>query len=372
MILKKISLINFRNYDKTELELANNLNVFVGDNAQGKTNILEGIYVLALTKSHRVLVDSNVIKHGKSNCKIIGTILKKDNEKKLEVSINIKNKIVKINNRKIKKLVNYISNLKVIMFCPDDLEIVKGSPGTRRNYVNIELGQISKKYLTKLNEYNKILRMRNEYLRLISTKNIDKTYYEIITENLIERAIKIYLMRKEYIENINLFIEKIFRKIAGNGKLYLKYDSFVKLDETNEEKLKEELKNRFNNIYEKEIQQGVTLIGPHRDDILFVLDEKDLKLYGSQGQQRAAVLSLKMAEIDVFYKYTDDYPMLLLDDIFSELDNKKVSNILKYLNDKYQIIITTTDIRNLKKKLLAKAKIFKINNGKIEIIHEVK
>ncbi len=373
MILKKIELKNFRNYDKTIIDFDKKINIFTGDNAQGKTNILESIYVLALTKSYRVLVDKNLIKNGNNVCRIKGLINRDGITTNLDIKIGIKEKEVKINNKKIMRLMDYISNLKVIMFCPDNLDIVKGSPGIRRNYLNIELAQISVKYLKILNEYNKILRIRNEYLKIMNNNNIkDKTYYEIVTNNLIERAIKIYLLRKDFVNQINKKIGKIYKNITGQTGIYIQYDSFIDEETANEEQIKNILKAKLTNLFVKEKQQGITLVGPHRDDFSFILNGEDLKIYGSQGQQRIAILALKIAEIGIFKDMTSEYPILLLDDVFSELDKRKVNNILKHINKRIQIIITTTDINLLKDKIVAQAKIFNIKNGLIRVKQEVK
>ncbi len=252
------------------------------------------------------------------------------------------------------------------------MEIIKSSPSVRRNYINIELAQISKKYLKILIEYNKLLKIRNEYLRLMFLNKIkDKNYYEVITKHLIVRAIKIHFMRKEFIENINLNIGIIFKNITGKEHLYIKYDSFLENNEVDEEKLKNDLYEKFLIIFDKEVKQGITLIGPHRDDFSFWLNNNNLKYIGSQGQQRVAVLSFKIAEIEVFKNNINNYPILLLDDIFSELDEKKINNIMKYIDEKFQTIITTTDIRNIKKQIIKRAKIFEIENGNVKIRQEV-
>jgi DNA replication and repair protein RecF len=372
MVLKKIKLINFKNYDKATIELDKKINIFLGENAQGKTNILEGIYVLALTKSHRILVDNNLIKKGEAALKIIGTIENSNTERKLEILISNNEKIVKINDNKILKLTDYISNLNVIMFCPDDLQIIKGSPSIRRDYLNIELGQISNKYLKLLNEYNKILKMRNEYLKLMANRNIEnKDYYEIITDNLIERAVKILIVRINFINDINKKLDEIFYNITRKQHLQLRYETNIELLSYDEEYLKNEYNKKFKENFDREIQQGITLIGPHRDDFSFYLNEENLKLYGSQGQQRLSVLSLKITEIEIFKNTTGEYPILLLDDIFSELDKNKINNLFKYIEDKFQTLITTTDIKSIKKKLVNKSKIFLVENGKISIKQEV-
>lgn len=371
MVLKKIELYNFRNYEKNYIEFSNSVNIFIGNNAQGKTNILESIYVLAITKSHRILFDGDLIKKGAGFFRIKGEI--ENNKKKIELELLYKgsNKIVKVNGKEIKKLSDYISILNVIMFCPDDLTIIKGSPSVRRKYLNIQLGQISKKYIQILSEYNKILKIRNEYLKKMAIrKNNDIKYLEIITAELIKRGIKIYEIRKNFINKINKRINLVYKNITYEEGLEIEYiTSPNKLNL--EESLNEQLKRQFKENYDKEIQQGKTLYGPHKDEIIFKLKNEDLKIFGSQGQQRAAIIALIISEIFIFYEETGHYPILLLDDIFSELDSIKAKNLLNYINGKYQTIITTTDLAGIDKKILNKATIFQIEEGKITKKQEV-
>jgi len=257
------------------------------------------------------------------------------------------------------------------MFCPDDLTIIKGSPSVRRKYLNIQLGQISKKYIQILSEYNKILKIRNEYLKKMAIrKNNDIKYLEIITAELIKRGIKIYEIRKSFINKINKRINLVYKNITYEEGLEIEYiTSPNKLNL--EESLNEQLKRQFKENYDKEIQQGKTLYGPHKDEIIFKLKNEDLKIFGSQGQQRAAIIALIISEIFIFYEETGHYPILLLDDIFSELDSIKAKNLLNYINGKYQTIITTTDLAGIDKKILNKATIFQIEEGKITKKQEV-
>lgn len=365
MILKKIELYNFRNYSKEIISFSNNINIFVGNNAQGKTNILESIYVLAITKSHRILFDNDLIKRGADFFRIKGEIENQKKTNTLEIVCKDSTKTVKINGNEIKKLSDYISTLNIIMFCPDDLTIIKGPPSVRRNYINVQLGQISKKYIQILSEYNKILKIRNEYLKKIVKKEKNDTrYLDIITDELIKRAIKIYMIRGKFIKDVNKNIASIYKNITGNEGLKIEYKTFpsgLNIDEGAEMELKE----TFTENYDREIMQGKTLYGPHKDEIIFILNGEDLKTFGSQGQQRTAVISFKIAEISIFKNSTGNYPILLLDDIFSELDSIKTNNLLSYIKGEYQTIMTTTDLKNINKKILNKATVFNTENGKV-------
>ncbi len=344
------------------------MNVFVGNNAQGKTNILEAITILALTKSHRVGNNPNLVQFNKKKCSIKGVIKKNQIITKLEVDIIDDQKKLIINNTNIKKVADYISNLNVIVFSPDDLDIIKGSPNIRRNLLNIQLSQLSKDYLNTYNQYNKLLKTRNEYLKVLFNNNIaDKDYLDIITDKLVDKAILIYKMRKEYIDFININIDNYYSEISGMSGIKVIYTPNIVINEYDEESIRKSLKHNFYKNYMKELNYGMTLYGPHRDDIIFELDNNDLKYYGSQGQQKLAILAFKLSEINIFNNYCGTNPVLLLDDIFSELDIKKRNKLLKFINkDDLQSIITTTDLKNINKRYLNDAYIFEVINGQIE------
>ena len=367
MIIKSIFLTNFRNYTHLNLNLNSKMNIFIGENASGKTNILESICVLALTKSYKNGVEQNLIKFNKNSSKIKAKVNKNKVINNLEIRLENDQKKFFVNKNEIKRISDYISNLNIITFTPEDLEIMKGSPQIRRNLINIELSQISKKYLNTYNEYNKILKIRNEYLKLLLTSSIaDKKYLEIITEKLIEKAIIIYQERDNFINLINSEIGNIYKNITCEEKLVIKYNPNIYINSFEETKLKSLLEKTFKKNYQKELNYGMTLFGPHRDDFSFYLNENNLKYFGSQGQQKIAILSLKLSEIDIFKEYSKNNPVLLLDDIFSELDIKKRNKILNYINDDIQSIITTTDLKNIRKNNLNDAYIFEIKNGNIE------
>ena len=368
MKLTKINLLNFRNCSNININLNDKMNIFIGNNAQGKTNILEAITMLALTKSHRVGVNPNIIMFNKKRAVIKGVVKKNKIISKLEIVINEDGKTLKINQTDIKKIADYISNLNVIVFSPDDLEIVKGSPNIRRNLLNIQLSQMSRIYLNTYNEYNKLLKTRNEYLKILFSNNIaDRTYLDIITDKLIEKAIVIYQKRKEYIDLVNLNINNYYNDIADFHGLKVVYLPNIDIDEYETEKLRKKLKHIFYKNYNKELNYGMTMFGPHRDDFYFELNNNDLKFFGSQGQQKMAILAYKLAEIPIFIDICKTKPLLLLDDIFSELDIKKRNKLLKFIGKSdIQTIITTTDLKNISKKYLNNAYIYEVKNGNVE------
>lgn len=366
MRIKRLNLIQFRNYRRLQVDFGKSLNIFIGENAAGKTNILEAIEVLALTKSHRTN-DMHLFMHGKNVAKIKGSVQVSKITRKLEVELNENCKKLKINDTPITKMSDYIAALNVIVFSPDDIEIIKGSPSIRRNLLNMELSQISKLYLATYNQFNKLLKTRNEYLKILYTNHLaDLNYFQIITDKLVDSAVLIYQMRKEYIDKINQNIGKIYHDIHSSFSLQIHYEPSISFSSYESEKMKEEMKKIYKKTYQKELNYGMTLSGPHRDDFALYLDEKDLKVYGSQGQQKAAVLAYKLACIPIFEERTDTKPVLLLDDVFSELDGKKQNKLLQYIGEDIQSIITTTDIKNIRKSLLKNATIFKVVSGTVE------
>jgi DNA replication and repair protein RecF len=366
LIIKKITLLNFRNYEKENINFDNKINIIIGDNAQGKTNILESIYFLALTKSYRTN-DSNLIRINSDFSKVKGEI--KDNKisKNLEVFITNDNKEVKINSNKVNKISDYITNMNVILVSPEDINILQGSPADRRNFLNIELSQISKIYLNKYNEFNKLLKIRNNYLKLMySNFNKDTRYLDSITENLIEREIDIYIERNNFIKDINERAENIFKDITGLENFKIIYKTNIDINDFDRDNLRQILENKYKSSYDKEIEQGMTLYGPHRDDLEFYIGDEDIKLFGSQGQQKLAIIAIKLSEIEIFNKITNTYPILLLDDIFSYLDVKNRNKLIKYIDDGIQVIITSNDTKGIAKNFIDNAKIFKVTNGNIK------
>lgn len=358
MYLEKIKIKNFKKIIKLETELNKNINIFIGNNAQGKTSILESIYVLALTKPSKSVEESDLINKSSNFSLIKGTLVNEKSKKEMEFILTNQQKTLKINKKEIKKVGDYLTNLNVIMFSPDDLDIIKKSPLVRRNLLNIELCQLFPNYMKVLNEYNKILKIRNEYLRK-NYGNMDKAYFDIITEKLVDRLIIIRNYRQKYVECINSKIEIIYKRIMKMGNLKVVYDKNISFES------KKEIINYYKDNYYNELDKKMTLFGIQKDDLLFYVDDMNLKDYGSQGQQRVAVLSFKLAEINIFKETKKTYPIVLLDDIFSELDIEKRNNLLKFIKSNIQFIITTTDIKNISEKIVEKASIFKIKDGNI-------
>lgn len=364
MYLQQIEVNNFRNYDKITLNLTPNINIFYGDNAQGKTNLLEAIYFLGLSKSHRTNDIFNLIKNDKFYANVKGLLSIDNNIVNMFIGFDKEKKNLKINNQVIANLKNYNSYMNVIFFGPDDLELVKGNPEVRRKYLNTQISQVSASYAKLLNEYNRLLKMRNDYLSN-SVNNFDLSYFNILTNYLVERSVGIYRYRKNYIERINKLIPEIYEKISTFTGFNIKFIPNIDLN-YNASNIKELLLDRYNNLIEEEKNACKTLIGPHRDDFDYFLNSNSLKLFGSQGQQRLAIIALKFAEISVFKDIKGSTPIILLDDVFSELDDSKKNSLLQFLSNDAQVIITTTELNSIEEKILNNAHIMKICNGKLE------
>ena len=361
MVIKKIKLKNYRNYDDLEIALNEKLNIIIGKNAQGKTNILESIYVLSLTKSYLNINDKNLIKLGNNYSILEAETILNNIPKKFKILINDNGKKVIINGREIKKLSEYISNLKVVIFSPENIRMIRDGPSVRRKFLNMELSQISPLYVRLLMDYNNIIRQKNEYLKL---DKINIEYLKILNKKIAELSVNIYIYRKEFIDKLCNFIDNIYYKIMGIQGLRIKYISNIDYFE-DKSMMIAKYTEKLEKYLEKEILYKVSLIGPQRDDFIFVLNDKNISLYGSQGQLRSVILSLKLSEIELIKNECNEDPILLLDDIFSELDIEKKNNLINYINDNTQTIITTTDINMIDEKLVKKASIFEINDGKL-------
>ena len=297
--------------------------------------------------------------------KVIGKIDSLKKTKRLEIMMNAKGKMVSINNIPIKKVSAYISNFTVLLFCPDDLELIKGSPSERRKFLNLEIGQLDNKYFKVLNEYNKLVKNRNEYLRGINKNKYDEKYIEVLNYQLSEKASLLYKYRFSFIDQLKVNLKKIYKEITSNS-IEIKYKNSCDLDKYDQEKIKEILNSKLKNNLSKEIYQGNTLYGPHKDDFEIYIDGKSLREYGSQGQQRLVVLCLKISELEIFKENKSEYPVLLLDDVFSELDIDKRNKIMSFINKEIQVFITSTDVENINKEILKHAKIYNIEKGTIK------
>ena len=341
MWIKNIKIKNFRNYEQEEIKLEKNINIFYGKNAQGKTNIIEAIFLCSLGKSFRAKKDNEMIKLNEQNAIVEIEYEKSDRDGKIKIEIGNKKNIY-LNGIKIKKLSELLENLNIVIFTPDDIGILKGGPQNRRRFLDIMISQLRPNYMHVLNLYLKTIEQRNNYLRQIKEEHKDENLLEIWDEKLAEYAIKIYEYRKEFIEKIIKKINIIHQNIT-NGEEEIELEYITECDD--KEKYLELLKQRR----KLDIIKGFTTKGIHRDDFMIYINKKEIKIFGSQGQNRTAMLSLKLAELQVIYDEIGEYPILLLDDFMSELDKTRRKNFLENIEGT-QVIITGTeklDIENL-------------------------
>ena len=355
MNITKIELQNFRNYRKKIFDNFSNLNIIIGKNGIGKTSIVEAIYLGSLAKSFKTNNDETMINNNSDYFKIKIYYYEYGIKKNLELFLDKNGKKTKINSKLQRRLSDFISQYRIIMLSPDELKLVKSSPSTRRNYLNIQISQLDKEYLYYLNNYNNLIKNKNDYLKkLMLNSNLDQRYLDILDDKIAEEGIKIYNHRKHYIELINKYINDIFKNFEINNNIYIEYISDYKIND--KEKIVKELKK----IRNKEINLGMTTFGIHRDDYEFIHNNNNSKDYSSQGLQKLIVLAMKLSEVKIFVNEYNITPILLLDDLFSELDEKNRNKIFKSLDKDIQIFITTTDLKNINKRLLEKAKIYNL------------
>jgi len=358
LFLERLVIKNFRNLNEIELNFKSKRNIFVGENGAGKTNLLEAIYFLGILKSFRTSQDAQLVKFWETNFSLNGKILKKDTTININILYDSNQKKVKVNNKILTKIIDLIGQLKIVIFTPEDLNIVKGNPQIRRRFIDIELAQISPKYLYNLQRYLKIIKHRNQILSTIKkNRRLDIKELEVWDEQLVEIGTQIISKRKELIAKLSPLINEIYHQIRKEQeKLKIQYKPCV--DE-------EDFRKRLQEKQQEEIQKELTLIGPHRDDISFYINDLNSRYFASQGQQRTIAICLKLAELQNIYQQTDEFPILLLDDVTSELDKDRRDSLLRLLSEDIQVFITTTDLSELDSDFVKKACIFEVNQGKI-------
>lgn len=358
MHIEKIELTNFRNYEKLKLNNLDNINIVIGDNGIGKTSIIESVYVASTARTFKSNDESVMIRNNADYFKVKIDISDQGKLKKLDYILTSEGKKTKINGKLKKKISDYIFQFKVILFSPDEIKIIKESPTTRRNYLNVSLSQINKTYIKLLNNYNILIKNKNEYLKkMFINSNMDTLYLDILDKKIAEVGLEIYNIRKDYVDRINNKIKHIFKKFRRTDNICIRYDSQF------ENKSLDEILLMFkkNRSYEETI--GFTKMGVHRDDLIFLHNGKNAKDFSSQGIQKLILLSLKMAELEVLVNDYYESPVLLLDDLFSELDIVNQNSIINNLSNEVQVFITTTDLKNVKPNLIKKANIINLNGG---------
>ena len=359
MYIKKLQMLNYRNYKSLDINLGKNVNVFMGDNAQGKTNILEAIYYCAFAKSHRTSKDKELI-NWESNSAYLSLLVGRDRLDKL-IDINILKdgkKAIKINKVKVSKIGELFGSFNVVMFSPEDLKIIKDSPGVRRKFIDMEICQLNSRYYYNLVQYNKVLNERNI---LLKNRQLDLEILDIYDIQLAEYGNNIIRERLSYIDKLNFYGESIHNDISsGKEKIEFQYVTNIK----NLEDIQNDFYELLKKNRKRDIEKGITTIGPHRDDFNVALNGIDAKSFGSQGQQRSAVLTMKFSSLKIIKELTNEFPILLLDDVLSELDFNRKRYILTSIGE-IQTVITCTGIEDLTNYLDNKSKVFKVKDGAI-------
>lgn len=356
MKILNLELTNFRNHTSSKVKFEDGLNFIVGENAQGKTNLLESLYLTSVGKSPKNSKDKQIIKFNQDKAKINLDFSTVAGNKNIQIVLDKTNKkFIKINNLNILKLTELVGILNVVYFSPDELKLIKDVPEDRRNFLDVSISQFDKNYLYNLLKYDRILKMRNLILKSQDSEKNKLEQLALFTPQLIETAEKIIEKRLNFIENI----KNIANNIHKNITLYENLEIFYSYQKT-ELSIKEDLKNQFDKVIDKELSLGYTLIGPHRDDIIFKIDGLDCRTYASQGQQRTVALVLKLSLMEVIKKETGEYPILLLDDVLSELDSSRQNRLLALCSN-YQTLITCTNLVQTNLKF----NVIKIKNGNI-------
>ena len=349
MQIKNIELTNFRNYK--------NLNIFLGHNAQGKTNLLESIFVLGMGKSFRTNSDKEMIFFNEDFAKVKANVIEDNNEDEIEIIYQNEGKIIKLDGIKLQRTIDLLETVYIVAFSPEDLKIVKEGPDNRRKFLDRELCQIKPVYYSDLGNYKKVLKERNTLLR---EENCDKNLYSVFNESLAEYGTRIVKERKLFIERLQKISEKIEDEItSGSEKLVLSYETKINS--------KEEFINILEENFEKDLYRGYTSFGPHKDDIKISVNDIDIRTYGSQGQQRTAALSMKLAEIELIKQETGKDAVLLLDDVLSELDQNRQRYLINAMSGT-QVFITATEIDDNLRVLLPEGLCFKVDNGTVKNI----
>lgn len=359
MKIRNIGLISYRNYDKLNIELGSNVNVFQGENAQGKTNILEAIYYCAFGRSHRTSKVKDLIQWEKENARIRVYVDMERLDKSIEVNLlGDGRKSISINKVKLTKIGDLLGVLNVVMFSPEDLKIVKDSPAVRRRFLDMEISQLDRKYYNSLVTYNKILMERNA---LLKSRRVDRNILDIYDIKLSEEASYIVSQRMNYISLLNSHGGVIHKEITKEKEV-IRFEYKCSFDLSG--KTKENLYNALKKQREKDMDRGSTSAGVHRDDFSIEINGADAKDFGSQGQQRTAILTMKFSSLEIIKKIKGEYPILLLDDVLSELDLSRKKFILKSIEN-IQTVITCTGVENIEEYLTGSYRLFNVKNGSI-------
>lgn len=366
MQIRNLKLRNFRNYDHLNMDFSDSFNIIYGNNAQGKTNIIEAVFLCASGRSHRTSKDQELLKNGESEFEIRLQFTKETIDEEIRINFNNEErKKIKINDIPVKKIGDLMGHLNAVIFSPEDLFIIKQGPAERRRFIDITLSQLRPSYFYDLQQYAKILFQRNTLLKRITVQRSLEDTLEVWNKHLVRTGSRIIRARRKFVRDLCGFASARHDKLTNHEeKLLLEYSpSFEISDECKDEEIEKIFFDTVERNRENEIRKGTTVVGPHRDDIDIILNGESTKVYGSQGQQRTSVLSMKLAEIDLMKEESGDFPVLLLDDVLSELDDRRKEYLLESISG-LQTFITCTDLSFYKRESPA-ASVFHIDNGSI-------
>lgn len=366
MYIEKIKLINFRNYKELDIELCEGVNIFYGQNAQGKTNIIEAIHMASTGKSHRTQKDLELIKWNDEESKIKIDFIKEKEEKKIEVYLNkFLKKQIKLNGVKLDRIGDLIGNLKTVIFSPDHMRIIKGGPVERRRFMDILLSQVRPGYYYNLVQYLRTLEQRNKLLIEVKANSSILKTIDVWNEQLAYFGTKLITARHDFLKILCEMASDTHKKISNDKEdLKIRYNSNIEYNINFEKEIKENFIQALKKSIKIDLKRSITHKGPHRDDILFFINEKEVKKYSSQGQQRTSLLSLKISELKYMKEETGEVPVLLLDDVFSELDMERQKYLVEFIKG-IQAIITCTSVEYLKKLDIDRNNMYKVKEGLI-------
>lgn len=363
MRLNSLQLVNFRNYNNLYLEFNKKVNLLLGKNGQGKTNIVESIYMLSFGKSFRTSRDKEIIKFETENLYVGGSFSKEHTDGLIEIAIGKNKKGIKVNKIHIQKIHELLGNLNVVIFSPEDLRLVKEGPKERRSFIDKEISQIMPKYYNYLTNYNKILFQRN---KLLKSNFVDRNLLDVYDESLARYGSYIYILRRDFIKKIaNISMEMHKKLTDGIEDLNINYKNQINIsDEDTLETVYKKFFDKLSSSREHDIETRTTRYGTHKDDLNIFINDLDVRLYGSQGQQRTASISLKLSEIELIKNEVGEYPILILDDVFSELDETRQKLLIENLS-LVQMFITTAEVSHKKIFNESNTTIFNINQGNV-------
>jgi DNA replication and repair protein RecF len=375
MNLKDLTLHQFRNYEHQSLTFGPGVNILIGENAQGKTNVIEAIHCLALGKSHRTNKDADLIQWNAAEAFIQATVAYDHySDRTLRIDFTGSGKRARVSGVPQTKMTDYIGHLQIVLFAPEDLQLVKGGPAVRRRFLDMELGQTQPTYLYHLTRYTRALQQRNSLLR--SADHLDPVFLDAFDEQLVEHGTEILLRRLAFVDQMRTYARQIHSTISDHREeLDLTYSTTVRtgersaLDAVREDRAQaaEVFRDALARRRQNDLHLRYTSVGPHRDDLVFALNGQPVQSFASQGQQRTIALSVRLAEIDFIRGEVGEYPVLLLDDVLSELDDSRQRNLVLSMSAKVQTVLTTTSLFHLEHELGGTARLFHVQSGIIQV-----